>query len=164
MYNQAMMITKVKNIYIMLLHAISNENISMVDHYLDDELTKHFQKIIDNNIKNNVKQVFRQLNITNLSVVQEDEKYVTFNGLTRYITYFVDRKTENYIYGDNKIRISNNIILKFRKNDVKAKSLYRCPNCGAGLQINTTSICSYCDSAVDERFSPYVLCSTNLKV
>ena len=47
MENQAMMISKVKNMYIMLLHAISKENISMVDHFLDDELTEKFKLTIE---------------------------------------------------------------------------------------------------------------------
>ena len=31
-------------------------------------------------------------------------------------------------------------------------------NSGAGLSINSSGICSYCSGAIDERFSPYVLC------
>lgn len=161
MTNQAMMITKVKNIYIMLLHAISKENISMVDHFLDDELTIKYKQIIENNIKNNVKQVYRQPNITNLNIVKEDEDYVTLEGTTRYISYFVNRKNNKYVSGDNINRITKNIVLKFKKNKIENKSLYNCPGCGAGLNVNTTGICSYCGATMKDSFSPYVLCSIN---
>lgn len=157
--NQAMMISKVKNIYIMLLHAISKENISIVDHCLDDELTKKYKTIIENNIKNNTKQLFRQLNLTNLNIVYENDEYVTFQGIARYITYYVNRNTNEYVSGDNKNRITKTITLKFRKNNVESKILYKCPNCGVGIEINASGVCSYCDAALDERFSPYILCS-----
>ena len=78
MINQAMTITKVKNIYIMLLHAISKENISIVDHFLDDELTKKYKLVIEKNINNNVKLVFRQPNITDLTIINQDNNYITF--------------------------------------------------------------------------------------
>ena len=159
MNNQEMMVTKVKNIYIMLLHAISKENISIVDHCLEDTLTQRFNEIILNNIKNNVKQVYRQLNITNLNIIEEDNEYVTLEGTVRYISYFVNRQTNKYVSGDNKTRINKQVVLMFRKNNIESRQLYKCPKCGAGLNINTSSICSYCDSVVDERFSPYVLCS-----
>ena len=157
MENQAMIITKVKNIYIMLLHAISKENISMVDHFLDDKLTNKYKEIIENNIKNNVKQVYRQLNITNLNIVKEDDDGITLEGTTRYISYFVNRKNNKYVSGDNINRITKHIVLKFRKNKIENKSLYNCPNCGAGLNINATGICSYCGETMDENYSPYVL-------
>ena len=161
MTNDAMMITKIKNIYIMLLHAISKENISIVDHYLDDNLTEKFRAIIENNINNNVKQVYRQLNISDLSVLQEDENYITFEGTAKYITYFVNRKNNKFVSGDDKTRVSKSLILKFRKNTVQSKVLFKCPNCGAGLTINASSLCPYCGGSIDERFSPYVLCEIN---
>lgn len=159
MDDQAMMITKIKNIYIMLLHAISKENISIVDHCLDDELAKEFKQQIEKNMANNVRQVYRQLNISNVEIVNEDIEFVTIEAQTRYITYFVDRKTNKYVSGDNTTRISNNVIMKFKKNDSKSKSVYNCPNCGAGLSINTSGICSYCNNPIGEQFSPYILCS-----
>ena len=45
MTDKAMMVTKAKNIYIMLLHAISKENMSIVDHYLDDKLTQQYTEM-----------------------------------------------------------------------------------------------------------------------
>ena len=159
MNNNAMMITKVKNIYIMLLHAISKENIDMVDLYLDDKLTEHFKKLVANNIKNNIKEVFRQPNISDVYIINEDNEYITFETKIRYINYQVNRTTNKHVSGDNKTRISNIVHLTFRKNNTTSKALYKCPNCGVSLKINAGGVCSYCDSVIDERFSPFVLCS-----
>ncbi len=159
MNSQAMMITKVKNIYIMLLHAISKENISIVEHCLDDKLSAEFKTMVQNNIKNNVRQVYRQLNISNVNILEENDKYLTIEATTRYIGYLVDRKTDKYVSGDNKNRTSQTVILKFRKNTTDSKILFSCPNCGAGLNINESALCPYCNRAIDDRFSPYVLCS-----
>ena len=159
MPNQALTISKVKNIYIMLLHAISKETISMVDHYLDDKLTKKIKLDIENNIKNNVRQVFRLPNITGVTAINEDSNHVTFQCKVRYITYYVNRKTNKHVSGDKENCITKSILLKFKKNNTKHQTLYSCPTCGAGLEINASSICPYCNMAIDERFSPYVLCS-----
>ena len=159
MATEAMMITKVKNIYIMLLHAISKENISMVDHYLDDELTKKINSFIENNKENNVKLIFRQQNISDVSIISETDNTVTIQGEIKHISYFVNRKNNKYVSGDNKTRVTKNIILTFRKNDVESKTVIHCPNCGATLKINATSICNYCNQPLDERFSHYVLTS-----
>ena len=155
--SNAMTITKIKNIYIMLLHAISKENIAIVDHYLDDKLAAYYNNIIENNKKNNIKQVFRQPNITNIITIEQNEEQITIQCLIRYISYFVNRQTNKYVSGDNKNRISKTAILKFRKNNTESKTIIHCPNCGASLKVNTTSICSYCGNTLDERFSPYVL-------
>ena len=159
MSDKAIMITKVKNIYIMLLHAISNENIAMVDHFLEDNLTAEFKRIIENNIKHNVKQVYRQPNISNITIIEENSNSITLSATIKYISYFINRETNKYAHGDNKTRITKTSTLKFRKNKLTPKTLYRCQRCGAGLQINSSSICPYCDTAIDDRFSPYVLCS-----
>lgn len=159
MNNQAMMVTKVKNIYIMLLHAISKENISIVDHYIDDDLATKINNYIENNKTNNVKQVFRQQNISNVDILNESDDCITIRADIKHITYFVDRTSNNYVYGDNQTRKKNTITLKFRKNNIQAKAIIHCPSCGAGLKINNSAICSYCGESLDESYSHYVLCS-----
>ncbi len=51
MENKALFISKVKNIYIMLMEAITNENIDSVDLFLDDTLTKKYRSIVEANKK-----------------------------------------------------------------------------------------------------------------
>ena len=63
----------------------------------------------------------------------------------------------DHFFDDKLSAEFQNIIDKNIKNNIKPSSQYACPGCGAGIQINTTSICSYCGSSIDERFSPYVL-------
>lgn len=159
MATEALMTTKVKNIYIMLLHAVSKENISLVDHYLDDRLTYKISQYIEENKANNVRQVFRQQNISNLVVVDENEESITLEADVKYITYFVNRKNNKYVSGDDKTREAHTTTLRFRKNDIERRSTIHCPNCGATLNINASSYCKYCNQPVDERFSHFVLYS-----
>lgn len=161
MYNEAMTITKVKNIYIMLLNSISTGNINKVDHYLDDNLTQYFKKVIEDNTKNNLIQKYDQLNITNVEIIKEDDQTLTISATVKYMDYKIDAKTKKIVNGNNKKRIVNYVLLGFRKNKKRDTSIYRCPNCNAGLNINNSSICTYCGSNVDERYSEYVLCSIN---
>ena len=159
MTDKAMMVTKAKNIYIMLLHAISKENMSIVDHYLDDKLTQQYTEMIENYKKNNVKQLFRQPNISQMSVLNETNDSITFQAEVRYITYFVNRKNNKFASGDDKTRITKKVTLKFKKSNNTDRTVIHCPDCGAALNINASAICTYCGIAVDERFSDLVLYS-----
>ena len=159
MQNQAMTITKIKNIYIMLLHAISKENISIVDHYLDDKLKIKINEWMETNKQNNIKIVFRQQNIANLVILQEDEHNIVFQAEIRHISYYVNRQNNKLVSGDKENRITKKVILKFRKNQVTNKTVIHCPNCGATLQINTTGICDYCQKSLNDKYSQFVLYS-----
>jgi len=161
MKNEAITISKVKNIIIMLLHAITKENISIVDHFLDDNLTASIDKIIKENIKNNVKQKFGLLNISQVSKQGEIDGTIVFSAIIRFCDYKVNRKNNQVVEGDEFKKTTHNVFLHFKHSNIKPKSLYNCPFCGAGLSINTTSLCQYCKRPVDERYSEYVL--TNIK-
>ena len=157
MINEALTIGKVKNIIIMLLHAITKDNISMVDHFLDDNLTAKIDQVIGNNIKNNVKQKFDLLNISHVSKLSEDNGKAVFSAKIRFCDYKVNRKTNKVVSGDSNSTVTHDVILSFKHNNVEQRAVYNCPYCGAGISINTTSICSYCKKPVDERYSEYVL-------
>lgn len=154
---KAMTISKVKNIIIMLLHAIAKDNISMVDHFLDDNLTAQFDSVIKNNIQKNVKQKFGLLNISQVSRHSQTDEKIVFSAVIRFCNYKVDRTSNKIVEGDADKTTSHNVLLHFKHNNVQARTLYRCPSCGAGLNHNATSICPYCKKAVDERYSEFVL-------
>lgn len=163
MSEEALTISKVKNIYIMLLHSITKENISIVDHFLDDNLTAMFGQMINENIKNNVKQKYGLLNISHVAKQTETADQVVFSAVVRFCDYKVDRKTNKVVEGNAEKTVTYNVLLHFRKNDVEDRVLYHCPSCGASLNHNATSICPYCNKSVDERYSKYVLTEISYK-
>ena len=155
--NEELTIGKVKNIIIMLMHSITKENISIVDHFLDDNLTARFNQIISENIKKNVKQKFDLPNISNIAKKEHSGDNVIFSATIRFCDYKVDRKNNKVVEGNNLKATTHNVLLHFRHKNVEEKTVYKCPFCGAGISINTTSICPYCTRPLDERYSEYVL-------
>ena len=161
MENEELNISKIKNIYIMLLTAIAEDNIDRVDHFLDDTLANRYREIVNNNINKNVKQKFEMLNITNVSIINETKDTLVVNAKTRYVNYKVNRKNNSLVEGNNISRQTYSVILKFRKTNVKSQIAYECPGCGASLNLNEKSICEHCGRPIDERYSPLVLTEIN---
>ena len=157
MSEEAITISKVKNIIIMLMHAIAKEDINMVDHYLDDSLTAKLGQVINDNKQRNLKQKFGLPNISHVEKQSEKNGMAVFSATIRFCNYKVDRKTNQVVEGDEFKKTTHNVLLHFKHKDIEDKSSYHCPFCGAGININATSICSYCQRPLDERFSEYVL-------
>ena len=153
----AMVITKIRNIVIMLLEAIDGENLDRARHFLSDELYSKFEQTLFKNKKNGVKQNYEQTNVTNIIITDETDEKLVANATIRVIDYLMNRNSGAIVSGSCGGRVERNVVLTFRKNNVENRLSYKCPNCGAPLNINSTSICEYCKMSVDERFSPLVL-------
>ena len=159
MENNAMVVTKIKNIVIMLLNAIELENIDKVRHFLDEGLAASLEKTIAQNRKNNVRQRYDQTNVTNVQVLSETNSELSASVTIKAIEFLTDRKSGAVVRGNDIERTQRNVVLRFRKNSVEQKLSYKCPGCGAPLNLNATSFCDYCKTPVNSRFSPLVLTS-----
>ena len=149
-------ISKIKNMYIMLLYAITKEDINRVRHYLSDELYNKYDELIKTNIANNVVQKYGELNVGKVRVVSSDNDFIIANIEAKYIDYLIDRTTREYLLGETK-RNKHNVELKIRYNSNNEKLVHRCSNCGAPLNDNLSGVCSYCNVAVTTDESIYVI-------
>ena len=153
-------IAKIKNMYIMLLYAITKEDIDRVRQYLSDDLASEYEEKIKDNIANNVVQKYGELNVSKVDIVSDQDGIVIANIVAKYIDYKIDRETRKFMSGETT-RSSHNVVLRVNCNPNNKELVYRCKNCGAHLNINLTSVCSYCNEPVDNDDSPYVIESIN---
>lgn len=94
MENKALFISKIKNIYIMLMEAITNKNIDSVDLFLDDTLTKNIEVLLKQTKK--VIQKYDYLNISNVEIMNETDEFVSVNANVRYTEDKIDKKNRGW--------------------------------------------------------------------
>lgn len=159
------LVSKFSNIYIMLLYSITTNDIDRVKHFLSEQLYQKYKNIIDQNKKNNELQMYDELNVAKIEMIDkkiiEDKEIITVRLISKYIDYIIDKTTGNYKRGNNKSRTQKTNILIFekKKNKVKRKIIFTCPNCGANLDINFTGKCSYCNQTINLKNNDYILTS-----
>ena len=155
-------ISKIKNMYIMLLYAISKEDINRVKQYLSADLLERYANMIKENISNNVIQKYGELNVASVDIINKKDDMIIANIVVKYIDYKIDRTSKKYVEGE-KTRSKRDVTLRVKCLEENKELLYRCSNCGAPLNINLTSVCTYCGQSVDRNDSPYVIESIEIK-
>ncbi|MBE6123982.1 MAG: hypothetical protein E7184_00360 [Erysipelotrichaceae bacterium] len=150
------LISKIKNMYIMLLYAISKEDIDRVRLHLSDDLASEFEEMINDNIANNVIQKYGELNVASVDIISIKNDLITARIIAKYIDYKIDRVSKNFVSGD-KVRSEYEVLLRIRYQKHNEAMVYRCENCGAILDINLTGVCEHCDEPVDDSDSVYVI-------
>lgn len=74
--------------------------------------------------------------------------------------YIVD-SSNKVIRGSDKIKVSNRYELTYiMNNSIQSKT---CPCCGAELEINQASICSYCRTKITNYNHEWVLSNKRIK-
>ena len=76
---------KIKNMYIMLLYAITKEDIGRVKQYLSDDLFKEYENKINDNIAHNIVQKYGELNVARVDILSEEENIINAQILVKYI-------------------------------------------------------------------------------
>ncbi len=153
--NNDELISKLSNIYIMLLYSIMTNDINRVKHYLSEEIFYKYKNIVDNHISNNETEMFDELNVYKINIIKRDildnKEIITVRLESRYMNYIIDNETKKIKSGVNTHRIEKTNILVFEKNNNISdnKAVHHCSNCGANLDINYNGVCSYCNKSVD---------------
>ena len=156
------LIGKFSNIYIMLLYSIMTNDIERVRHFLSTELYEKYKGIIDNHIKNNEIQMYDELNVYKIDIIENsvvDDKIIyKVKLISRYMDYIMDNTTKKLKSGINTHRVEKTNILTFIKTNKEVnKVIHTCPNCGANLDINYTGVCPFCKKSVDLTNEDYIL-------
>lgn len=158
------LISKFSHIFIMLHYSIMSNDLKRVKSFLSDEVYNYYQQLIDNNIKNKEIEMFDELNVKSIEIMEKndlDDRYQVKVKLTsRYMDYFVDSDTLKYKRGINDHRIEKQHLLVFEKQKLNASTnVITCPSCGANLNVNSSSVCPYCNSNIDLTGTSYKLIS-----
>ena len=161
-FNEAMFLTKVDHIFIMILSAIMDNDMSSVKHYLSDSLYEKYNSMVNEFKSKKLIRLFDEMNVKETHIldynVNEDSINIRVSLTSRYMDYFINEEGK-YVSGINDRRIEKNNILVFTKK-LGAKELgeaRRCPSCGNTLDINNTGVCPYCKSTIDMSKYDYVI-------
>ncbi len=162
-FTESQFISKVDNIFIMLLSGIMTENMDKVKHKLSPELFQKYEDYVNNLKEKNQRQMYGEPNVksTNIYEITENESdyIIKVKLVSRYISYILDKATKQVITGNNKERVEITNFLTFIKSKkAREESIAKkCPNCGANMDVNNTGICQYCHSTYDTYKYDWIL-------
>lgn len=164
-FNEVMFLSKVNNIFIQLLNSVMFDELKEVNHFIGDEVYKHYEEIIASNKVRNTRQVFDELHVKYTKIenieVTDDKYKITVYLESRYMDYCVDLSTRKVISGNDYSSILANYRLVFEKDtDTKKQGIIReCSSCGASMDINDSGVCKYCGSIYKQEDYDWVLAS-----
>lgn len=161
--DNSMFKTKVDNIFVQLYTGLSNGDLKDVDHKISDNVYKIYKDKVDNDKKDNLKHVFGELNVTSTEILSVDDSsdkiIVKVRLVSKYMDYYVNKDTLEFVKGNNKSKDVHYNTLTFMKNknakDIK-ESLY-CPGCGKAANVNESGCCKYCGAIFNTEDYDYVL-------
>ncbi len=163
-FNDAMFKTKVDNIFVKILTAITNQDLSEVEHFISTNIKDKLQSSIDNLKLSGDREIYDEINAKETNILNrsftDDKEIIEVEIISRYMNYIINKEGET-ISGDDTRRIEKKNILVFeKKKDVKETKIVRkCPGCGASISVNTSGKCEYCDTIYNLEDYDYVLTS-----
>ena len=155
--------SKFSNIFINLLYSIMINDITKVRHFLSDEVASEIEKIIERNKSNNEKQMYDELNVKDIMLTSREttstKEIINVTIISRYMDYIIDADTGEYKRGVKDYRVERSNYLTFERylNAKDRPILFKCPNCGADMDINNSGRCNFCREVVDLSDYEYIL-------
>lgn len=166
-FNEAKFLSKVDHIFIMILDAIMENDMSSVKHYLTDDIYQKYDELVNGYIDKGLTRLFDEMNVKSTTIndviINENEINVIITIVSRYMDYFIDDNGE-YVSGENTHRIEKNHKIKFTKkiNTKELKDARRCPSCGNTLDINDSGVCPYCKQTINMKDYDYIITEIDL--
>ncbi len=160
-------ITNVNNIFVQLNISIMKNDLTTIDHFVDDNVFNQLKNKLDILNSNNQTQVFDEINIKQTTVLRIEELEEHFIGkvniTSEYISYVIDKTTKTIISGDPNLTVEKENYLTFQKQkDTKIqKEARKCHSCGSNININDNGKCQYCGAIYNLENYDWVL--TDLK-
>ena len=163
-FNEAEFYTKTDHIFIMILSAIMERDMSSVKHYLSDELFEKYDNLVKEYEHDGVLRLFDEMNVKSNDIV---DSYVDDNGInvvvkivSRYMDYFINEDGD-YIRGvnDHRVELEHEVIFTKRLDTKQLGEVRRCPSCGHSLDINASGLCPFCNQTIDMKDYDYIVTS-----
>ena len=161
-YDEALFISKADHIFIMILDAIMDNDMSGVKHYLSDEIYQRYENLVNTYKSKKLTRLFDQMNVKSTRIdgynISDNKLNINVTISARHMDYFID-ENGNYVSGIDSYRIEKDYKIVCTKS-LYAKELQearRCPNCGKTLDINATGVCPYCKNTIDMSNYDYII-------
>ena len=164
-FNEGMFITKVNNIFVMLLSSFMMDNLSRVRHFISDEVNEKYEKNLKKLNKQNLRQMYDELNVKTTTIkdveIKDDCVIIKVDIVSRAIEYLVNKDTGDYVTGIKDYRIEKTNHLEFTKKfGAKGYGMdKKCPGCGANIDVNKNGKCEYCGTIFNAENYDWILTS-----
>ena len=165
--NNAMFLSKVDNIIVMLHSAIMKRDLNIVKHKISDNIYNEYIDKVNKLISNHEIQMYGEFNVKEsfINNIKVDENFiiVDVDMTVRYLNYVIDENSKEIKRGVNDHREEHNLTLTFiKKIDAKPLEPSRhCPTCGSVMDISKSGKCDYCGSIFNTLDYDYVLTKIN---
>ena len=124
-FDESIFLSKADHIFIMLLDAIRDRDLSNVKHYLSNDIYERYNSLVNMYISDKKIRLFDEMNVKSTEIknvsITEDSINIEVLLTSRYMDYFVNEEG-NYLYGTNDHRVEKENHLVFTKKKV-AKEL-----------------------------------------
>lgn len=167
-FNESRFLEDVSNLYVRIQNAWTDKNLDSVRNKLSSELTAKTERQIDTYKKNGVTNHIDKISVlgTNIIGCTNDNlnDIITVQITARITDYVTNDKTGELVKGDPNKELfmtyhwtmirSLGKQTQVASEDVDKKN---CPNCGAPVDLNQSTVCPYCGSVLESGDYDWIL-------
>ena len=161
-FSEGTFLTKVDHIFIMILDAIMDNDMSSVKHFLSEDIYLKYEELTKEYSSKGYTRIFDEMNVSSTKItnidITDEEILVHVNIESKYMDYLID-ENGNFLSGvnDHRIVTNHNIIFSKKRNALSLSEIRRCPGCGASLDLNDSAVCKYCNRPFDMSDYDYIV-------
>lgn len=152
---------KVFNIYKDIQTAWMNFDTDTIRKLTTDEIYNMYSSQLETLKLKKQKNVMTDITLDEVKIIdiKEQNNIITTSVYLRVkcYDYVIKEATNEVVRGREKDKIVIEYVLSFVKSSVNNNKEEKCPNCGAKVEINSSSTCPYCDSVLVKDASDYVM-------
>ena len=161
-FTEATFLTKADHIFIMILSAIMENDLSSVKHYLSGDIYNHFDELVNSYKEDKLIRLFDEMNVKSTDIIDynvEDNKLnIIVNLVSRYMDYFINEDGEFECgINDHRIELTHKIVFTKKLDTKELGEVRRCPSCGHSLDINASGLCPFCNQTIDMSEYDYII-------
>lgn len=156
--------TFVDNVFIQIHLAIMTKELEKIKHFVNDTIYQSLELKV--NSLGSLIQVYDEINVKQTTILSikmiDDEFYIEVNITSRYMDYLIDENGK-FVSGNNSDRIEKENYLIFKKKKKKTNdNVFKCPGCGASIDVNANGLCKYCGTTYNLEDKGWILVSLKI--
>ena len=152
---------KVFNIYRDIQTAWMNFDTETIRKLTTDEIYNMYSSQLETLKLKGQKNIMTDITLDEVKIIniKKQNNIITTSVYLRVkcYDYVIKEATSEVVRGREKDKIVIEYVLSFVKSAVNNNKEEICPNCGAKVEINSSSTCPYCDSVLVKDASDYVM-------
>lgn len=162
-FHEATFKSYIDNIFVKIYTAVMLDELDSVRHFMNDTIFESFSTRQEQLNKKNLRQMYDELNVKSTNIIDfkitDTDFIITVKLVSRYLDYYLNKETGDFVSGNTENRVEKTNILKFSKkrNFLTQGVVRKCPGCGASISVNTNGICEYCGTTYHLEDYNYIL-------